>query len=193
MDMLERCQTVKGCDRILAGSPTSRHPFFKAMEARFKVTLWEQRGEDVGVRMGNVFQEGLASAYHALVIVGTDIPGISAQLVTQAFSALRNHDVVLGPTSDGGYYLIGLRRAVPELFQDMPWSTDHVCELTKRKAQALGLSMALLPPLRDVDTIEDLQAIIQDSKRPGSTLVSQRTKKVLLELEKRLQVRDKNE
>lgn len=192
MDLLERCQTVKECDRILAGAPSSQHPFFKAMEARFSVKLWEQTGEDLGARMAQAFAEGLSSRYQALVIVGTDIPGVTAPIITQALTALREHDVVLGPTQDGGYYLIGLRRLIPELFQHMPWSTDQVCALTEQKVQDLGLSMRRLPTLRDVDTLEDLHALIQDSKRSGSTGVSQRTQNVLLELEKRLKQRQPN-
>jgi len=189
MDLLEKCQAVKGCDRILAASPTSQHPFFKAMEARFKVKLWEQTGETLGARMAKTFQEGLVSAYQALVIVGTDIPELAPRMVTQAITALRDHDVVLGPTFDGGYYLVGLRKYVPEIFLDIPWSTDQVCELTEQHIQRLGLSMARLPTLRDIDTIEDLQAMIRDLKGPGSSLVSQRTKNVLTELEKRLKAR----
>lgn len=189
MDLLECCQVVKGCDRILAGAPTGQHPFFKAMETRFQVKLWEQSGEDLGARMAKTFQDGLRSAYQALVIVGTDIPGISPQLLTQAVSVLQNHDVVLGPTLDGGYYLIGLRKPVPELFQHIPWSTSQVCALTEQKVKALGLSLARLPTLRDIDTIEDVQAFIQELKRPGSTPISQRTKNVFMELEKRLKAR----
>lgn len=192
MDMLERCQAVKGCDRILAGSPDRTHPFFKAMEGRFKVKLWEQIGEDLGARMARTFHDGLSSTYHSLLIVGTDIPGITPQIVTQALTTLKDHDMVLGPTVDGGYYLIGLRKDVPELFQDIPWSTDQVCPRTEQKAKSLGLSMKILPTLRDIDTIEDLQAITRDMNRPGANLVSQRTKNVLLELSKRLKTRTKS-
>lgn len=189
MDMLERCQAVKGCDRILAGSPDRTHPFFKAMEGRFKVKLWEQVGEDLGARMARTFQDGLESSYHSLMIVGTDIPGITSQMMTQALTALTEHDLVLGPTVDGGYYLIGLRKHVPELFQGIPWSTDQVYARTEQKAKALGLSLKILPTLRDIDTIEDLQAVTRDMNLPGPNLVSQRTKNVLLELSKRLKTR----
>ncbi|MDR4493339.1 MAG: TIGR04282 family arsenosugar biosynthesis glycosyltransferase [Nitrospirales bacterium] len=189
MDMLERSQAVKGCDLVLAGSPDKTHPFFKAMEARFKVKLWEQVGEDLGARMARTFHAGLGSTYRSLVIVGTDIPGITPQIVTQAFASLKEHDLVLGPTMDGGYYLIGLRKKAPELFQDIPWSTDQVCPLTEQKAKVLGLSMKKLPTLRDIDTIEDLQAITRGLNHPGTNLVSQRTKNVLLELSKRLKTR----
>ena len=151
--------------------------------------LWEQVGEDLGARMARTFQDGLESSYHSLIILGTDIPGITPQIVTQALTSLTEHDLVLGPTVDGGYYLIGLRKHVPELFQDIPWSTDQVYARTEHKAKALGLSLKILPTLRDIDTIEDLQAVTRDMNRSGANPVSQRTKNVLLELSKRLKTR----
>lgn len=139
--------------------------------------------------MARMFQDGLGSSYQSLMIVGSDIPGITPQIVTQGLSALTAHDVVLGPTVDGGYYLIGLRKHVPELFRDIPWSTDQVYARTEQKAASLGLTLTILPTLRDIDTVEDLQTITRDMNRPGAGLVSHRTKNVLLELSKRLKTR----
>jgi hypothetical protein len=76
---------------------------------------------------------------------------------------LAAHDVVLGPALDGGYYLIGLRKPSPELFAGIPWSTDRVLPLTQQKAAALGLHTALLPVRRDIDTIDDLMAVIEET------------------------------
>ena len=70
---------------------------------------------------------------------------------------------MLGPALDGGYYLIGLNRAAPDLFTGIPWSTDRVLSLTQERATTLGLTTALLPPWRDIDTIEDLHALIDSS------------------------------
>ncbi|MDH5428200.1 MAG: TIGR04282 family arsenosugar biosynthesis glycosyltransferase [Nitrospirota bacterium] len=189
LDLLERCQSLQGCDRILAGAPTPDHPFFGAMKTRFKIPIWEQVGEDLGVRMSHAFQSALGSPYQSAIIIGTDIPGITAPLMTTACKSLHDHDLVLGPTVDGGYYLIGLRSPVPELFAGIPWSTETVCSLTQEKAQALGLSVKMLPMLRDLDTIEDLQVFIQESKYLKSQTFSVRTKNVLQELEKRLSTR----
>src|SRR5262249_35390728 len=74
------------------------------------------------------------------------------------FAALDDYDVVLGPAHDGGYYLMGLNRHRPALFEDIPWSTPSVLASTAERAGALGLSVHHLAPLRDVDTIEDLRA-----------------------------------
>ncbi len=186
LDLLERCQTLKGCDRILAGAPTPDHPFFRAMNTRFNIPIWEQVGDDLGARMSNAFQSALGAPYQSAVIIGTDIPGITAQLISSALKSLQDHDVVLGPTEDGGYYLIGLRSPSPQLLEQIPWSTDAVFSLTQEKAKAMGLSLKTLPMLRDLDTIEDLQAFIQESKDKKNQIFSSRTKNVLLELEKRV-------
>jgi len=189
LDLLERCQSLKECDRILAGAPTPEHPFFGAMKTRFKIPVWDQVGHDLGARMAHTFQSSLGSPYHSVVIVGTDIPGITVQLISTAFKSLQDHDVVVGPTVDGGYYLIGLRSPVPELFENIPWSTDSVFALTQEKITALGLSLKILPMLRDLDTVEDLQVFIQESKDRKNQVFSSRTKNVLQELEKRVATR----
>jgi len=190
LDLLERCQSLQGCDRILAGAPSPEHPFFGAMKTRFKIPIWGQVGEDLGARMAHAFQSALGSPYQWVLIVGTDIPGITVSLISTALKSLQNHDIVLGPTVDGGYYLIGLRSPVPELFEHIPWSTDQVLSLTKEKAQSLGLSVKVLPMLRDLDTMEDLQAFIKESKDPKKQGLSSRTKSVLQELEKRVAMRE---
>ncbi len=186
LDLLERCQELKGCDRMLAGSPTPDHPFFNAMKTRFNIPIWDQVGDDLGARMAHTFQSALGEPYQSAVIIGTDIPAITVQLISSAFKFLQDHDVVLGPTEDGGYYLIGLRSPTPALFENIPWSTDAVFSLTQEKGKAMGLSVKVLPMLRDLDTIEDLQAFTQESKDRKNQTFSSRTKNVLLELEKRV-------
>lgn len=190
LDILERCQSLKGYDRILAGTPSPHHPFFRAMEARFKIPVWDQQGEDLGARMAGVFKQALGAPYRSVVVIGTDIPGINGPLLTAAVKGLQDHDVVLGPTVDGGYYLIGLRSPVPDLFENMPWSTDQVYARTKQKIQELGFTLKILPTLRDFDTVEDLQLFIREAKDSQSQIFSSRTKNVLQELAKRLTNRE---
>jgi len=190
LDMLERCQSLKGYDRILAGTPSPHHPFFRAMEARFKIPVWDQMGDDLGARMSSVFKKSLGSPYRSVVVIGTDIPGINGPLVTMAVKSLQDHDVVLGPTVDGGYYLIGLRSPVPVLFENIPWSTDQVYAITEQKIKTLGLSLKMLPRLRDLDTVEDLHTFIRDAKDRQNQTFSSRTKNVLQELARRLTNRD---
>jgi hypothetical protein len=140
--------------------------------------------------MVSAFNKALGSPYRSVVIIGTDIPGINGQLLTSAVKSLQEHDVVLGPTVDGGYYLIGLRVPVPALFENMPWSTDQVYALTERKIQALGLSLAVLPKLRDLDTVADLDQFVRDANDRQNQTFSSRTKNVLQELARRLTNRE---
>jgi rSAM/selenodomain-associated transferase 1 len=188
--MLERCQSLKGYDCILAGTPFPHHPFFRAMEARFKIPVWDQMGDDLGARMASVFKKALGSPYRSVVVIGSDIPGINGPILTMAVKSLQDHDVVLGPTMDGGYYLIGLRSTVPDLFENMPWSTNQVYALTEEKIKALGLSLEILPRLRDLDTVEDLHIFIRNAKDRQNQAFSSRTKNVLQELAKRLTNRE---
>jgi uncharacterized protein len=111
---------------------------------------------DLGDRMASAFGQGFAAGHDRVVIIGTDCPGIDRTILNQAFTALVSHDLVLGPAADGGYYLIGLRRPIPELFQSIAWSTDTVCAKTLEIATVLNLTYALLPELSDIDRPEDL-------------------------------------
>lgn len=111
---------------------------------------------DIGCRMASALQSSFKAEMDNVVLIGIDCPDLNAQIMAQAFQALRQHDLVLGPAADGGYYLIGLRRLIPELFTGIRWSTDEVLSETLKIAQRLELNVAKLPLLRDVDRPEDL-------------------------------------
>ena len=141
--------------RVCFDPPRAR----KAMRAWLGKEVVEYRPQhagDLGARMEAAFREAFSRA-RRVVIVGTDAPDVDRHRVEAAFRLLDNAEVVLGPARDGGYYLLGLRRPVPELFRDMPWSTDRVLEITRERVRTLGLREALLSPLSDVDTLEDLE------------------------------------
>ena len=89
------------------------------------------------------------------MLVGSDIPGLTASLLKSAFQELNEKDLVLGPAKDGGYYLVGMKTPCKELFENIHWSTGEVLEQTLRKADRMGLSYALLPTLSDVDNEDD--------------------------------------
>ncbi|NIQ53690.1 MAG: DUF2064 domain-containing protein, partial [Gammaproteobacteria bacterium] len=97
------------------------------------IELRAQSGGDLGMRMAAFFDEALDEAGEA-ILVGSDIPGIDRRTVTTAFERLVRHDVVLGPASDGGYWLVGLSRRCPELFRGIAWSTDRVLAETVARA-----------------------------------------------------------
>ncbi|WP_017671442.1 TIGR04282 family arsenosugar biosynthesis glycosyltransferase [Blastomonas sp. AAP53] len=94
---------------------------------------------------------------HGHVFLGADTPDLQVAHVREAIAALETHDIVIGPAEDGGYYLIGMHQARPELLHNMPWSTAEVTPETLRRCKDLGLSVALLPVLADCDRPEDLQ------------------------------------
>lgn len=115
-----------------------------------------QVGQDLGERMANVFQGGFAEGYRSIVLIGTDCPELTADILDKAFGLLEQHDVVIGPTHDGGYYLIGMTGAFPQVFTQMPWGTDAVLEKTLEVLRSIGALWALTDELTDVDTSEDL-------------------------------------
>ena len=115
-----------------------------------------QGNGDLGERMSRAFQRAFQGGARFVVLIGTDIPGFSADLAWEAFAALQNRDVVLGPANDGGYYLIGLRKIIPQLFAAIPWGTENVFSKTLEIAMGLRLRVHCLAPLNDVDRPEDL-------------------------------------
>lgn len=167
-----------GIDRFVACTPSPQHAFFKVLEQRHGVKLIEQVGDDLGARMEQAFAALFRKGYQRVILIGTDLPTLSEELCQQAFALLDAHDLVLGPALDGGYYLIGLKQQAPELFKGIPWSTPEVLNLTQEKATALGLKIGLLPSQRDVDTLDDLRALIAVAASSPRT-VSKRTEGVL--------------
>lgn len=111
---------------------------------------------DLGARLARAVRDAFAAGAQRVIVIGADCPGLSAELLATAFDDLRQHELVLGPAHDGGYYLLGLRRACPSLFTDITWGTAAVLEQTLQRAQEAGLEATLLPPLGDVDRPEDL-------------------------------------
>lgn len=118
----------------------------------------EQPTGDLGQKMHAAFAHELAHAAPAAVIIGTDCPGLTTAHLTAAFDALHTHDLVLGPATDGGYYLLGMKQLWPALFQHKAWSTATVAADTLADAHRLGLRVHLLPELSDIDTAADLRA-----------------------------------
>jgi len=114
---------------------------------------------DLGARMTAAFQNCFNSGIDKVAIIGTDCPDLKPEILVSAFDELSQHDLVLGPAKDGGYYLIGLRRSIPELFGSIKWGTDEVFVKTQAIAQNLDLSIAYLPTLADIDRPDDLLAL----------------------------------
>ena len=114
-----------------------------------------QVGKDLGARMKNAFSTNFDSGMEKVVLIGTDCPSIEGSHILQAFDALDQSDLVIGPARDGGYYLIGLKQRADFLFEGISWSTDLVLSQTLAFAAEQGLQTHLLPVLEDIDTLED--------------------------------------
>jgi uncharacterized protein len=122
--------------------------------------LWcrQQGVGNLGERMARAFDASFREGANATVLIGSDCPGLTPERLAAAFDALQSNPAVLGPATDGGYYLIGLRRPVPELFQGVKWGTDTVLRESLQILERIGLKPMLLEPLDDLDRAEDLPA-----------------------------------
>ncbi|BAU43917.1 TIGR04283 family arsenosugar biosynthesis glycosyltransferase [Leptolyngbya sp. O-77] len=118
--------------------------------------LYPQPSGDLGDRLLSAVERAIATGAERVVVIGADCPSVDSAILQQAFTALQTHDLVLGPATDGGYYLIGLRQPVADLFRGIDWGTERVFAQTIAIAQALHLSIATLDPLTDIDTAADL-------------------------------------
>jgi rSAM/selenodomain-associated transferase 1 len=112
----------------------------------------------LGERMAHAFAEAFAAGAGRVVVIGTDCPGLTADLLRLAFEQLATHDLVVGPAADGGYYLLGMNKLHSCLFANKQWSTDSVLSATLADAEQLGLRVAQLSTLADVDSGSDLAA-----------------------------------
>ncbi|NEP81957.1 MAG: glycosyltransferase [Okeania sp. SIO3B3] len=117
----------------------------------------EQGMGDLGERMARAFQSAFNQGMKSAIIIGIDCPSLTPEIILQAFTKLTQSDVIIGPATDGGYYLIGLRKITPELFQGINWGTSEVLSKTVAIAQSLKLIIDYLPKLSDIDRPEDLE------------------------------------
>jgi rSAM/selenodomain-associated transferase 1 len=141
--------------RLLCFAPPERLLEFSAL-AEPHWTAVPQATGNLGERMSAFFREAFRSGANRVVLIGSDSPTLPTANVARAFELLSEHDVVLGPTPDGGYYLIGARTAAPTIFEDVAWSTPHVFRQTIERLRAADLTYEQLPTWYDVDELADL-------------------------------------
>jgi|SRR5215207_9616150 len=121
-----------------------------------------QRGASLGERLDYLLTEALANGARRVVVMDSDSPTLPPAYISQAFDQLTDVDVVLGPTRDGGYYLIGMKQPQSHLLRQVQMSTPHVLADTQALAEATGLAISLLPAWYDVDTINDLHRLDEE-------------------------------
>ncbi len=156
---------------------------FNPPQAKDMVTEWlgsenllvPQAGEDLGKKMEHAFKLTFIEGYREVLLVGSAIPDLEACIVERAFEALRYDDIVLGPSQEGGYYLIGFKTEsfIPEIFQGVQWNTSQVLNSTMLAARKRGRTVHVMPRRRDIDTLEDLKALMEESR--GMSFESSRT------------------
>lgn len=182
LDLLQNLKSFKAADLFVAFTPVDASRWFEnTLPTKF--AFFPQRGENLGQRMHHVFEDLSAKGYVNIVVIGSDLPVMPHQFFEEAFSRLQESEklVVLGPSRDGGYYLIGMNRPIPELFQDIPWSSNRVLSMTLRRFTHLGLTPYFLPSWFDIDTIEDLYLLYEQLERSPANS-QQLTRKFLTEL-----------
>ncbi|MGB9634221.1 MAG: TIGR04282 family arsenosugar biosynthesis glycosyltransferase, partial [Chloroflexaceae bacterium] len=153
-DTLALARQVPASSRVIVYQPEEAADYFAALAPDF--ALLPQQGADLGERMERCFTTVLGAGQGAAVLIGSDIPTLPMAHVNRAFALLGEHDLVLGPSDDGGYNLIGMRRPHPRPLREVTMSTPTVLRDTLAIAAELGLRAALLPGWYDVDTPADL-------------------------------------
>jgi len=132
-------------------------------EAIAENDIWEteiftkklQQGEGLGKRMKNAFEEGFKNGYQNIIIIGSDLYDLQQEDLEKAFQLLQEKDAVIGPATDGGYYLLGMNQLFPEVFEDKEWGTSSVLEDTLKDLK--GKNIALLEARNDVDYYSDIK------------------------------------
>lgn len=120
-------------------------------------TQFIQQGTDLGERMSDAFRRGFDLGFEQIVGVGSDLPDLTAEIIENGLNELNNNDAVFGPAEDGGYYLIGMRSMLECIFENKPWSTEGLLEITLDELKLKGHSVGIIETLNDVDTEDDLK------------------------------------
>jgi hypothetical protein len=169
LDRLDGLVALSGLTPIVAFTPASAGAQMATL-APPGVRLMAQEGRDLTERLTRLFERLIGDGHTAALAMDSDSPTLPMAYVGDAAQMLARDeaDVVIGPSDDGGYYLIGLRRPEPALFERMPWSTPEVLAITVSRARALGLRVHLLPPWFDIDTAADL-ARLRDALAASGT------------------------
>jgi uncharacterized protein len=160
LDRLDALASVPAIARVVAFTPARARARMAAL-APAGLRLVAQKGKDLTERLTALFAQLLGEGHPSVLAMDSDSPTLPMAYVADAARTLAadEADVVVGPSDDGGYYLIGLRVPRPQLFADVPWSTPAVLDVTLARARSLGLRLRLLPAWFDVDTEDDLRRL----------------------------------
>ena len=160
VDQFEQLSQVGGAARYVFYAPANAEEVLRELGGSGYAYRAQSDG-DLGARMEHVFTELRCLGHRNIVLVGSDLPALPLQILDDAFMRLARQEaqVVLGPSRDGGYYLIGMNQSAPEIFDNMTWSHDRVLADTTARLDGLGLSYRMLPTWFDLDVAEDFQRL----------------------------------
>jgi rSAM/selenodomain-associated transferase 1 len=133
-------------------------------------TWYHQHGADLGAKMENAFADAFLKGYDEVLVIGSDSPDLSVSILQASFMELGEHDMVIGPTFDGGYYLLGFKQPafIQDVFRGISWSTEEVYKQTVAVARRHMLHYCEMPRWRDIDTVDDLREFYQEKRESGS-------------------------
>jgi rSAM/selenodomain-associated transferase 1 len=152
-DTMKKLSSIPGVDTFIAYAPDDTGYYF----SRFNAGLIPLSEGDLGNRMYQAFQGTFKKGYVKISLVGADIPDLTSVIINKSYNELTVHDIVFGPATDGGYYLIGMKKLIAEVFTDVPWSADNTLEVSIKNAKQAGYSIGFTDKMTDVDTYEDAQ------------------------------------
>lgn len=176
LDQFDHLRHYSGAERYVFYAPADAGQVFRGLGGGNYVYL-AQRGGDLGARMQQVFAELWRLGHRSTILIGSDLPALPWAILDEGFGQLAQAEprAVLGPSRDGGYYLVGMNRPTPEMFQQMTWSHDRVLAETQARLRALAVPFGLLPVRFDFDSVEDLR-VWRDSKDAASSAAMPRTR-----------------
>ena len=183
LDIVERVCSLPGVDVYIAFSPADSEPIFRAL-LPFPVSYFVQRGNSLGERELNIFLNLQQKKSSRVVLIGSDIPTLPISHLQEAFGKLADThcDAVFGPSSDGGYYLVGMREVHTVLFENITWSTSTVMAETLAQAQKHNLDVAVVPQWYDVDEHAELLRLVEELKTTTTPSAAPRTSALLRQL-----------
>ena len=153
-DSLEKIRRVDNADCFVGVLPENHSGFFNGTVCS-GMKVFAQQGNDLGEKMHSAFSDRFKEGYDKVLIIGSDSPSLPGSYIGKAFASEK--DLILGPSADGGYYLIAMTGKVFEVFAGVPWGTEKVLEETLKKVKDANISLELLPVWYDVDLPEDLK------------------------------------
>ena len=162
-DVVETCRQIPQTKTIIA----TDGDWPKGLEPPKGIDHWQQGSGDLGDRMERILAQALQSAPLAIAI-GADVPTISKQILQDAIEKLGQNDAVIGPSEDGGYYLLGLRQSKPGLLQNLPWSQAHTRQATRQRLESHDLKVAQTQDLFDIDDPQDLKRLEKQNNCPAT-------------------------